>query len=330
MENRYMRRFGLLLVCLLGFLSITALADTYVLNDGTKIDGDPISITDKGVVFHSVDGSDLPRVSWDDFSQDAIKTLIPHVKSANERTLVEQLVDEPKQEKEAAKEIVVKPIQPPPRPKTDIGLLALFGSPVGLTILFILYCTNIYAAYEVAIYRRRPLAMVCGLAAIPFLGVFSPITFVAMPTVKGEIEAEMDQAQTRFRETAPPVEAVMAPPPEDVPSAAAEAEAAPVAAAPAVASTLPPPVIFKRGEFSFNRRFFETRLAGFFRLVPGEAEKDMVVFIKSARGDFIGRRITRITPTELYLQLFNGNATADEMIPFIEVLEVQVRHKDLT
>jgi hypothetical protein len=54
----------------------------------------------------------------------------------------------------------------------------------------------------------------------------------------------------------------------------------------------------------------------------------MVIHIKSGRGDFTGRRITRITPAELCLQVFHDNATADEMIPFVEILEVQIRHKD--
>jgi hypothetical protein len=93
--------------------------------------------------------------------------------------------------------------------------------------------------------------------------------------------------------------------------------------------SLPAPVVFHRGEFSFNRRFFETKLAGFFRLVPGEAQKDLVVYIQASRGEFVGRRITKVTPGELYLQVFKNDATADEMIPFVEILEVQIRHKDL-
>jgi len=87
-------------------------------------------------------------------------------------------------------------------------------------------------------------------------------------------------------------------------------------------------VVFKRGEFSFNRRFFETKFAGFFRVVPSEAEKDLVLVFTAARGQFVGRRIMRITPNELYLQVFNNNASADEMIPFVEIAEVQIRHKD--
>jgi hypothetical protein len=93
-------------------------------------------------------------------------------------------------------------------------------------------------------------------------------------------------------------------------------------------ASLPAPVVFRRGDFSFNRRFFETKLAGFFRLVPGDAEKDMVVYVQSSRGEFVGKRITRVTPNELYLQVFKNDVTADEMIPFVEVIEVQIRHKD--
>jgi hypothetical protein len=92
---------------------------------------------------------------------------------------------------------------------------------------------------------------------------------------------------------------------------------------------LPAPVIYKRADFSFNRRFFETKLTGFFRVVLSEADKDLLVHIKSNRGDYVGKRIPRITQTELYLQIFKDDATADEMIPFTEIMEVQVRHKDL-
>lgn len=103
-------------------------------------------------------------------------------------------------------------------------------------------------------------------------------------------------------------------------------EGAAPAAAPAPA--LPAPIIFRRGDFSFNRRFFETKLASFFRLVPSEADKDMVLFMKTARGEFTGKRIVNITPNEMTLQTFKGTATANEVIPFNDVFEVQIRHKD--
>jgi hypothetical protein len=326
MQHRYMRKIAPWFVGCLMVLTVSARADIYPMNDGSKIDGDPISVGDTGVVFHLANGDDSARVPWDNFSQDAIRTLLPKIKQPAQRDMVEQLREEPKEARAERTEINVKPITVPPRPRTDLGLTAMFGSPVGLTILFILYGANIFAAYEVARYRRQPMLLVCGLAAIPFLGVLSPIIFVSMPTHKGPMETEMDQAVTRFTETAPPTDAAAVPVVEEAPVAAPE----PVAVMAPAPVALPEPIVFKRGDFSFNRRFFETKLAGFLRPVQGEAEKDMVILIKSSRGDFVGRKITNINAAELQLQTFNGTATADERIPFLEILEVQLRHKDLT
>jgi hypothetical protein len=332
-----MQRVGLFIFCLLAFVSITASAGSYTLANDTKVEGDPISITEDGVVFHTADGADLARIPLDKFTQDSLRALRAAAKPG-EKALLDQWIEELPQEKAQRKEIIVKPIQIPDRPTTRLGVMALFASPVGLTILLILYGANLFAAYEVAIYRRQPLSTVCGLAAVPLLGVLSPIIFIAMPTRTELIEGQ-EEPQTRFRSIPPPAEDVAAPPEERAgagsgkrPSltvqgtGATRQPAGPLAQE--TASVLPEPIVFRRGDFSFNRRFFETKLAGFFRLVPGEAEKDMVIHIKSGRGDFTGRRITRVTPAELYLQVFHDNATADEMIPFVEVLEVQIRHKD--
>ena len=336
MQHPYMRRVGL--TCFLAFVSITASAGLYSLNDGTKIEGDPISETENGVVFQTADGTDLQRIAWDKLTQDSLRALLAKATTEREKALLEPYIEELPQEKAQRKEIIVKPIQTPDRPTTHLGLTALLASPVGLTILLILYAANLFAAYEVAIYRRQPLPTVCGLAAVPLLGVLSPIIFIAMPTQGGPIEGE-EEPQTRFRTTPPPEEVEAAPPEEGAGGGSGEhppltarrtaaARQPPAPAARESAPGLPEPIVFRRGEFSFNRRFFETKLAGFFRLVPSEAERDMVLHIKSGRGDFTGRRITRITPAELYLQVFHDNATADEMIPFVEVLEVQIRHKD--
>jgi hypothetical protein len=317
---------------------MTASAGSYTLTDGTKIEGDPISENENGVVFQTTDGTDLERIGWDKLTQDSLRALLARAATAREKALLEPFIEELPQEKAQRKEIIVKPIQTPDRPTTHLGMTAIFASPVGLTILLILYGANLFAAYEVAIYRRQPLPTVCGLAAIPLLGVLSPIIFIAMPARRGSFEGR-EEPQTRFHSIPPPAEVMTAPPEEGAGagsgrrpslrtqgSGAARQPAGPLAQE--TAPVLPGPIVFRRGDFSFNRRFFETKLAGFFRLVPSEAERDMVIHIKSGRGDFTGRRITRITPSELYLQVFHDNATADEMIPFVEVLEVQIRHKD--
>jgi hypothetical protein len=339
MQHQYMQRIGLMLICLLAFVSVTAFAGTYTLTDGTKIEGEPINIADIGVLFRASDGTDLDRVPWDKLTQESIRELLATVKTSREKAMIEPLIEELPQERTQGKDLVVKPIEPPERPKTHLGIMAVFGSPIGWVILLILYGANLFAAYEVAIYRRQPVPTVCGLAAIPFFGVFSPIAFVAMPTRTLTLDGHPlheEEPQSRFRATPPPAETAAPPAPVDAGTApASNPSPVPVATAaqaqPAAFSApgLPEPIVFRRGDFSFNRRFFETKLAGFFRVVPSETEKDLVVAITSGRGNFTGRRITRITPNELYLQVFHDNATADEMIPFVEILEVQIKHKDI-
>jgi hypothetical protein len=305
-------------------IATVATAGTFPLTDGSKIVGTPDTIAEKGVIFLLEGGDYSPRVDWDKFTPEALKEMMAEAKTDTQRSLLQPMVENIPQEVAKRKEIVVKPIQTPDRPKRGTGIFGLLGSPVGWFIVFVLYGANLYAAYEVSIYRRQPLAMVCGLAAIPFLGVLSPIIYGAMPTQKPPPEAPA---------VAPPPDATSAPGAAAGADAhaprgeAGTAEAAAVSAAPA-APALPEPVVFSRSEFSFNRRFFETKFAGFFRLVPSEAEKDLVLMITASRGQFVGRRIMRITPNELYLQVFKNNATADEMIPLSEISEVQIRHKD--
>lgn len=318
-----MRRF---VITLLGWMAMTASvasAGTFPLMDGTKIVGSLDSIADKGVVFTLDNGEPSSRIEWDKFTPEAFTELMAEAKTDKDRALLEPFIEAIPQEVAKPKEIVIKPVQFPDRPKRGGGIFALFGSPVGWFILLVLYAANLFAAYEVCVYRRQPAATVCGLAAIPFFGVLSPIIYGAMPTQKPPPES---------REPAAPVEEEAAPPQAAaVPNAprASDAPGSPGSVpAPAPAPVLPEPIVFQRGEFSFNRRFFETKFTGFFRVVPTEAEKDLVLLIKASRGQFVGRRISRITPNELGLEIVKNNVTAEEAIPFLEIAEVQIRHKD--
>jgi hypothetical protein len=261
-----------------------------------------------------------------------LKELMAEAKNDAQRSLLEPLLENIPQEVAKRKEIVIKPIQTPDRPKHGSGIFALVGSPAGWLILVVLYGANLFAAYEVSIYRRQPLATVCGLAAIPFFGVLSPLIYGAMPTQRPPPESPAETAQAPAQDgaaAAPEASAAEgAPAGGTVPGSYESAPTSGASGAPAPAPVWPEPLVFPRGEFSFNRRFFETKFAGFFRLVPSEAEKDLVLVITASRGQFVGRRIVRITPNELYLQVVKNNASADEMIPFAEISEVQIRHKD--
>jgi hypothetical protein len=334
MQQRGMRRSGLILICALVFAAGAATAGTYKLTDGTQFVGEPISVNETGVVFKESDDTVLPRQTWDKLTPEAVKTLFEEVKTPRERALLQPLMDAIPTETPKVMELAIKPIATPGRPTGQLGLFAIFGSSVGLMIVLILYGANIFAAYQIAVYRRRPISTVCGLAAVPFFGVLSPIIFIAMPPKPAPVEiAESAPPAAPTEEGVAATEAAVptspaAAPPSRAPIAMPGVQAAPTPEASPAASPFPAAIVFARGEYTFNRRFFETKFPGFFRAIRAEAEKDLVLVLKTSRGEFVGRRVTRITPNELYLQIFTNNVTADEMIPFIEVMEVQIRHKD--
>lgn len=342
-----MSRFSLIVFCALTLFCSAAFAATYTLTDGTQVSGEPDWSTAKetGVVFRPEGGAQASIIGWEKFSQESLRELVvqaPDKAKEYIQPLVEELPDTRAKQREDRIADMNKRIKEPPKatlPKTNIGFGALFSSPIGLFMFFVIYVAQIFAAYEVAIFRNQPIGLVCGLAAVPFLGMLSPIVFIAMPT---NLKVEEEPVAVPASEHVEGAHAHAAPPPMETPEAAnplapppgvghgslhMAGEPAPAPAAPAPVA-LPQPIVFKRGDFSFNRRFFETKLAGFFRLVPSEADKDMVIFIHSARGDFTGKRIVNINANELTLQTFKGDATANEVIPFTDVLEVQIRHKN--
>ncbi|MDQ6630606.1 MAG: hypothetical protein M3Y82_02485 [Verrucomicrobiota bacterium] len=319
---------------------------TYILTDGKTVSGDPIAADENGVVLKSSSGAFLPRTPWIKLSADSLKII--SAEKPQFAQFINPLLEEELPPAVEKKEMVIKRVERPERPTGRIGLFALFVSPLGWLIFLILYAANIYAAYEIAAFKKEPARLVCGVAAVaPLIG---PIIFLCLPskyvvhaieeTASSEAETTAENPETiseeniLVEETAPPIAPVSVQPQTPLAPAvverpklqptlklAAHEPPAPVAAT-------PPVVTFRRGEFSFNRRFFETKMPGFFRIVPSEAEKDLVIYCKAARGEFVGKRIARINQTELYLQVFKEGVSSEEMIPFTEIQEVQIRHKD--
>ncbi|HMO64513.1 MAG TPA: hypothetical protein PKE47_04685, partial [Verrucomicrobiota bacterium] len=83
--------------------------------------------------------------------------------------------------------------------------------------------------------------------------------------------------------------------------------------------------VFKKAETEFNRRFFESQFPVFFRMVRGEADKNLLLHVKAGRNDYVGTRITRISGSEMGLQLQIGR---EVMVKFADVTEVQARPKE--
>ncbi len=295
-------------------LFVAAGADTFPLTDGTSLTGDVISYNDNGVVFRLEVDKYSPRIPWTKFSQDALQALSKNPKI---RPLAEPFVEtapvEARTKKAEVKVNEVSRLELPPKPSL-FG--ALFSSSVGLVMLMLIYAANIFAGYEIAVVRSRPILLVMGVAVV--LPILGPIIFLAMP-----VRVEPDR-------TAPRPEA--APHTFAVPGAAQ-----PVAAGihiveaswqkDAPATEPGAPQIFQRGQFTFNRRFFETKFSGFFAMIRRESEKNLMLTVKTGRALFVVERITRIATNEMHVEVAQGPKKQEIVVPFAEIMEVQLKPK---
>ncbi|HEY9171802.1 MAG TPA: hypothetical protein VI136_05915 [Verrucomicrobiae bacterium] len=297
-----------------GLAATLARAESFNLTDGTSLEGTIVSANDKGAVVRLSDGKFAERTAWEKFSQEDLKRLAKDSKYARyAQPLVEEDEAELQKKKPVRPPVVVKEVESKlDRPANPALIGGLFTSPVGWLILLALYAANLWAAYEVAIFRAQPLGLVCGLAAV--VPVIPQIVFVSMPTrmPKPEAGAEVDAAGQPAG--TPPVEPTLASALKIAHETPEAAEAAPAA-----------PTIFKRGEFAFNRRFFETRFSDFFGVVRREKSKGAVLVVKTAKSEFHAARISRITANDMHLEVMKGATTEEISVSFMEIQEVQLR-----
>lgn len=338
----HQRRFICIGLLFCGMLSGIARGDTFQLTDGSTIDGDIVTANEASLKIKVAEDT-YTNVTWDKFSQDELKKFandpsMQRFKLGDYVTPFIEVTEEQRREKTDIGALKEVPRLKQPAAGSFFG--AMLSSSVGFFVLLLLYAAGIYAGFEVAIFKRRPRGLVCGLAAIPGLGLLSPILFLWLPPPP----IQTDEAESYAQEPQAATTAPAAPPGYTVPGVSAPS-AAPAAAetappethglhlaqspAPAAASaSLPPPQIFQRGAFMFNRRFFETKFPGLFGVVRREADKDMILFIKAARGQYIGERISRISANDMYVQVRKGEASEEVMVPFTEIQEVQLKHRD--
>jgi len=320
-----MRRFHSiwLAVCLSWLLYGNASADEFKLANGNILRGEVASADEDGLVVKLDVGGFSKREPWINFSQETLKEL---AKDPKVIPLVEPFIElEPEQIKarDKQKEITVKPVPNRlERPAAKPGLVSAFITPLGLVILAVLMLANLYAAYEIARYRQQPVALICGLSIlIPGL---IPLIFLCLPTRVEHRHADAGTEEAVAAETAGSAAKATS----TFAGQGRQSGLSLAAAQKQEGGGGAQPQMFARGEFTFNRRFFETKFPGFFRIVPSEAEKDLVIVIKAVRGEYVGKRISRISSNEMHVQLQSGNASTEVMIPFAEIQSVQIRHKD--
>ncbi|MBA4148091.1 MAG: hypothetical protein H0X66_08235 [Verrucomicrobia bacterium] len=330
-------KFVLLFAFLLAVLG-SANAGTYTLSDGQTITGEPVSFDSSGVILRLSGGGFSPRTPWGKFTQESLKDLQSEAKNPQEADIITPFLEETALEEAQQQQINIKPPPRMERPTGNTGLSALFKSSLGLFLFLVVYGGNLYAAYEIARFKNLPIPLVCGVSAVaPFL---APIVFLMVPGRLDYVDQQSaDQLIEEANARAQAQAAAEEPPLEHHGGEEGHAPAHHGEHKPAMHFTLPstpvsapapaqPAVTFQKGEFTFNRRFFETKMPGFFRVVPSEAEKDMVLVVRAMRGEFIARRVSKITQTEIHLETFKDHATAEEIVPFTEIQEVSIQHKD--
>jgi len=323
------RRICCSIIIFLALALVAARSETFKLNNNESITGEVLisSANDSGVQIKVGDGK-YERVPWGNFSQEDLKKFKENKKL---EPLVEPYIEITQEEKIQRTEV---PRKAPPRlelpPKQSL-LGALAGSLPGVFVLLVLWAGSIYAGYEVHLFRGHPLPLVCGVSAV--LPIIGPIIFLSLPTKVKSLDAEEEAAGAGDYAPAGTVAAAAA--------AAASADVNPMldekVAHPSglhlahqaeEKSSIPKPTTFQRGQFTFNRRFFETKFPGFFGTIKREADRDMVLVIKSPRGQHVGQRITRIASNDLHIEERQGAATHEVQIHFQEIQEIILKHKD--
>ena len=308
----------LVFVCLWFVTSASAI--TLEMTDGSKVSGEIILAKPDGLQIRT-EANKYEKLEWTKFTQATLAELKKDTKLA---PYAEPYIEIPLDEKIKKTEVTIKEVPRLERPPKGSILGAMFSSSIGIICLLLLYGANIYAGYEVATVRAYPPAMVCGIAAVaPIIG---PVIFLCLPTKMGPTQdelAEEQRAATEELQAATYGEAA-APQPGSAGSGSTKSHESHASHA----TVVPQTQVFKRGQFTFNRRFIETKFAGFFGMVRKDAEKDLLLIVKSARGEFIVTRISDIGATDMKVDVHSGGASQQTLIPFVEILEMQIKHKD--
>lgn len=321
------RLLALLLGCL---LASGALAATYQTSDGRTLAGEPVGFSNRGLVMKLPDGSYSPATPWSQLSQATLKELRDNPKAAR---FVEPLIQLTEEERERLSGLVLADVKRIDRPTGNTGILGmLFSSGLGWLLVLLIYFGNLFSAYEIALYRAYSPQVVCGIAAVlPWIG---PATLLAIPREKlvgvmgGKPAATaapvVEEELSEDDENAPlnaAAEPTVLPPGESFEEIPVPDEAKP--------ALLPETVTYSRGVVTFNRRFFESKLAQFTKIVPPGEVQDFVLLFKTSRGNHLTNYISKLDQAELQIRVTKGNASEDVKVPYLEIYEIQMKHKDL-
>lgn len=284
--------------------------------NGDIIKGEVASANEEGLVVRLAVGGFSDRVAWPKFTQETLQAMTNTPVMAKYAEPFIEVPLELKPKKAAPKKpFLPKPVERIELPAKDTSFMAAVMAPSVLLLLVIIYGANVYSAYEIAMFKGRPVPLVCGVSVVlPFVG---PLIFLSLPGANAPEDDGQPVASTEGT-----YDVNFAIPTVNSGLSMANKGGGQKAAQPGLQ-----PVTYTRNETNFDRRFFETKFAGYFRVVLADAEKEMVMVFKTVKNEYIARRISRISGNEIHVQLLRGGTT-DVGISFGEITQVILRHKD--
>lgn len=278
------------------------------MTDGSSFAGDIIKFDDNGMLLRT--GDVYTNLPWGRFSQDSLKQLSSNPKIAE---LVDVFILPDESQRPPKPEIKVSPVKRLELPANPSLFGGLFGSSVGWFVLLLIYAANLYAAYEVSIIRARPALQVIAASAV--LPIIAPIVFLAMPMNVHKPAEEEEEAL--------PHAPTRAAAPGASPTAVVEEEIRITDASWKTEEKKVEPQVFARGKFTFNKRFVETKFAGYVGAPKGDALK-FTMELKSSKGVFPVERISMVTPAEV---IFEATGNGQVTVLFSDIQEIKLTPK---
>jgi hypothetical protein len=299
------RKFLIVVSLWLGLASGIYAAETYTLADGGSVSGDIVKSDDLGVMIHTTTDT-FTNFNWPQFSQDSLKQLANNPKYG---AWAAPFIN-PTAEQTAPTPIKVKPVtrMTPPDQLHPSIFGGLFSSSLGLFLLLIIYATNLYAAFEVAVVRGKPIPAVMGLSAV--LPIIGPAIFLMQP-----MKAQTEEAPPEEGQPGAPVPEGAAPGQENIEIVSASWQKE-------EEEKKPQPQVFARGKFTLNKRFIETKFTGFIGEPKGEA-KTFNMELKTLKDSIAVECIKQVGQTELIVETPNGQLT----VPFADIQEIKLNPK---
>ncbi len=315
---------GVLLLLLFGFLASSGSAEVYTLENGNTFEGTMATLDEDGFIVNLDIGEFSKRTELVYLSQETLRRLAENPKYTD---FVTPFIDLPEEDMKPP-EIIVRQPERLTLPEEKPTFFSSFTTPMGILFIIACYLGNLLAAFEVAAYRGRPAALVCGLSVI--LPVVTPIIFLSLPAAEGSYADHGDADEDEYEPIVDEATPATPPPPSNEGSTGVPAMgqgklgikrgATPQAAAASAAK------VYTRSDTDFNRHFFETNFSEFFRVVPTPAIKDMVLEFKGTKKEYVAKRVTRISANELHLRLIDGKT--EMSLSFGEIVQVKLRNKN--